>query len=207
MADNVFKIEFNATLYGQIVQHGLHMYVDGSPQPSVSEWQAVADALDTGWYNGGAFGYGQGEDLFVTDYLLRNIRIRQVKGGNIDVTRYVTGQAGTQPADGVTAVVAACVSLRTGLVGRSRRGRTYWPGVSGANIGDDGLIDPALQAYYEAAHTDIESVVNAALPAIFGVEEVVFSRLLNDGFIVMSRECDPYVATQRRRAIPARGVV
>lgn len=70
------------------------------------------------------------------------------------------------------ALLAACISFRTGATGRSARGRNYIPGLSEANIGlNENQIETTTLNALAAAYADIPTYVNP-----YDWDHVVLSR-------------------------------
>jgi hypothetical protein len=80
-----------------------------------------------------------------------------------DFASSVTGQRNELCAANQLAIVT---SLKTGLAGRSRRGRHYLGGITMGDINDDGTIAPSRLAIVEGAWSNIMALfgLNAANP-------------------------------------------
>lgn len=69
-------------------------------------------------------------------------------------------EAGTHAAEAYAPpAIAHVVQKRTGLVGRSHRGRLYFPGVPEADVGEDGVIDGARVNEVTTAFTDLRTAL------------------------------------------------
>jgi hypothetical protein len=74
-------------------------------------------------------------------YILTEIHARDlsIQAGAIATDTTVAGQAGAQAGAALPGNVAFCVSLRTGLAGRSFRGRTYFAGLTEPEVTENEL--------------------------------------------------------------------
>lgn len=108
-----------------------------------------------------------------------------------------TGSAGTLLPQNS----AFLVHKRTSVAGRGGRGRMYFPGVYESQANNIGQVDPAAVS---AFNTSLASFL-AAVPGVTGVINMV---VLHDSLgafagappaIITALDCDPVIATQRRR--------
>jgi hypothetical protein len=102
---------------------------------------------------------------------------------------------GTNTEDPVPDSIAAIVTLRTGLAGRSNRGRMYWPGMGVDMLSGDGYtLDSSFI-------TGFQSAVDSWHSAMSGTSETlgVLSRALSSFREVTSLEVRRTIGTQRRR--------
>lgn len=83
------------------------------------------------------------------------------------------GTAGAQSY--ASPAVSLVVSKQTGLVGRSHRGRMYWPGVPENSVFEDGTIDVTYQASLQAIAsgllTDLVSDAEIGVVSLFHDED------------------------------------
>lgn len=136
-------------------------------------------------------------DVFVDDCLVQRLEARNVTqpqfGFDFDLA---SPEPGTLTGEVLPAQVAAVISWRTGLVGRSRRGRSYlWP----ANEASQNLGQwvptylSAVAAFGNSAMAIQESVSGA------DYNLVIWSETLTASFLVSSFIVDEITGTQRRR--------
>lgn len=153
---------------------------------SVAEVQGIQTALDT-FYTALA-------SRIQTGVITINALVRSVdKVNNV----YVTGTqqtASTSGTAGAPLSTSACLSLKSNLVGGSRRGRKYLGPLTAAAVNSDG------RTIASAVSSDIVAAA-AALMAFTtnGVQLGVWSRTANVFTPVTAVSCNPVVATQRRR--------
>lgn len=113
-------------------------------------------------------------------------------------SEYTSGTAGTSAGIELPAQTALVVSLKTGLAGRSYRGRTYVGGFTTTAISDDGTYDRpsgAVMVQLGQAFGDLASNLNGD-----GTPLVVASRSLGTSEEVTEILVDNKWDTQRRRA-------
>lgn len=109
------------------------------------------------------------------DIALTAIRTRDlsVQDGVTVTQQLATPSPGTRPVDAAPNNVALVTSLRTGLAGRSRRGRLYLAGIGEDEVGQV-IIDPARTAAIGSSMTALATTISAQ-----GWDWVVISRFLN----------------------------
>ncbi len=134
-----------------------------------------------------------------------------VTGGDITVQHYdgssaplpvsvsgFTGQAMTGSGSPAPAAVALITTWRSGLAGRSNRGRTYLGGLS------DVFIDSTGAQWASGAFPTLQIGMDAFLSALVGSTTVtgldVYSPLHNTKAPVINGLVRRYMGTQRRRA-------
>lgn len=103
--------------------------------------------------------------------------------------------------------VTIAVSFRTGLVGRSYRGRNYWPGLTSTQVAGNTVLTAhitAMRAAYSALRTAINETEVWVMGVISRVQEGV---VLESGIvtpITTFAVADATIDSQRRR-LPGRG--
>lgn len=128
---------------------------------------------------------------------ISNIQITKLDGVTAS-TDFLTGSGAQYTGDGDTDLIlqgSQVVTLRTGLIGRSHRGRIYLPWIGGGNQ-ISGVINAGDTVIAQAGWTAFHGGMTTA-----GLPPVVVSRVLNASFPVTSITVQPFLKTQRRRAI------
>jgi len=168
----------------------------------LTELQAAADALATQW----------GTQLLPHlsgDYQFTSVHTRDLRtavGVQCDSTLHAGtgGDSGAALPNNVTLAVAR----RSGLAGRSARGRVYLPGIGAGALADNNTVTSAFQIIVEAA-------LNAITAAFDGVDwtEVIVSRVaagvpLTSAVVytVVEYLIADRVLDSMRRRLPGRGV-
>lgn len=107
---------------------------------------------------------------------------------------------GTEVSEEVPASVCLVVSHRTDRTGRSRRGRTYLPGLTEGNVGgnvvDAGAVTAAAN-YFADLDTDLDAL--SADLVVYSLVTGGADRVTPVATIVTSRIINTRVDTQRRR--------
>lgn len=102
---------------------------------------------------------------------------------------------GTNSNTALTDQIACVVTLRTGVAGRSNRGRMYWPGLGDDALSGDGYtFGTSFLAGFQSAVDDWHDAMTAT-----GETLGVLSRVLSSFREVTSLEARRPIATQRRR--------
>jgi len=197
---NTAVVCVNGTLWGQEIQNTLYFEKDTG--------YILADLLDLAalvrsWW------FAEVMPLLSSDYIFREITAQDisVEAGEIAFNTAETGTAGGVVSEAMPGNVAIAVSFRTGLAGRSYRGRNYVGGLPNTAVAGNTITDTfrtAIGAAYEALLTVLEdedfvwgvvSRVTEGLPRPVGVITAIASVLVVDAF----------VDSQRRR-LSGRGV-
>jgi hypothetical protein len=106
-----------------------------------------------------------------------------------------SGVDGTNTNDGVTDSLAVISTLRTGIAGRSNRGRIYWPGLGTDMLSVNGYtIDPTFKTGFQSAVDDWHDAMTGT-----GETLGVLSRKLSSFREVTALEVRDVIGTQRRR--------
>lgn len=197
---NTALVCINGTLFGQEIQNTLYFEKAGG--------YIMADLLDLAavvrsWY------FTNVMPILSNDYVFREITAQDIsaEAGEIAFNTAGTGTAGGNTAPSLPGSVAIAVSFRTGLAGRSYRGRNYLSGLVEAGVTGNTLADVTRTAITTAyaelldvlSDTDfvwgVVSRVTAGLPRPVGIITAITSVIIVDAF----------VDSQRRR-LSGRGV-
>lgn len=135
----------------------------------------------------------------VMPFLTNNVILTEVQVTDYSAPGGATGAASSGVAGSSTssALPPNCtiaLSWRTGLAGRSYRGRTYLPGIGEDKVSSGGVIDSSFV-------TSLLGMGTALIAAMASEDAVmvVASRKLGSGQTITSCIVDPTVDTQRRR--------
>lgn len=199
-APDIAQVTVFQRLDGQNVENVFHFHSDSGPITAIS----IEDlATGVGDYWGLNMLPQQTAQLLMHHVTALDL---SSAAGVVGSSRSGTGFGG-QSNDFLPNNVAVCMSLRTGLSGRSFRGRSYFAGLTEQQVtGND--VEPDALAAIEAAYTGmlgsgtlatgwslcILSRVTAGAPRLEGVSTLVTSALV----------LDSTVDSQRRR-LPGRG--
>lgn len=141
--------------------------------------------------------------LLHTSYTLQSIVATALEStGGPQVTRaYSTGNVGTQGGDPSAANGAVVLSWRTGLIGRSYRGRSFIGAMASDQLASAQTVDPSVLTAYLSAGTQLIDAIDA-----IGAKLAVLSRfaagvLRVTGLLIeiISVIVDNKVDSQRRR--------
>ena len=128
VAPTIIKCSLFQTLNGQPIMNRFHVKV-GATNPSAAECNAVAVAVANWWA-------GNVQDLVGDQLSLREVHAQSLAEVNGPQATFSTGlpAAGALTSPTLPGNVAFCVSLRSGLTGRSARGRWYWGGLTESQV-------------------------------------------------------------------------
>lgn len=189
--------------YRQAGQQVCNVYhVDNGTSPSADDLTAIATTFGD-WYESYAKA-NQSPSLVLEAIEVTDISVSS--GAGIE---YVPsgGVVGTNGGNPLANSITLAVKLATGFTGRSKRGRSYWPGlttddmadanhVTGAFASDLAVVFDHLITLLEGAGTPLSvlSLFTSGLPRLAGVLTHITNALVNTT-----------VDNQRRR-LPDRGV-
>lgn len=151
----VIHAALNGTLHLEQVQNNLYFLVSGA-EPTASECEAVADTV-AGWWVTNL------TPLLSSSYTLRNVTATSLHAA---IAPQFVSTAGL-PSPGASASAALpgnsayVISFRTGLAGRSARGRNYVPGLPENQVAGNQVEiawSGAVVAAYEALLTAISPI-------------------------------------------------
>lgn len=153
--DGVASVEIRADHNDVPVENVLHFFTGESPATE-SILVDLAGQVASSWT-------ANVMPLMVEDYTLREIHARDLtlEAGAQATDTTVLGQAGELVEPSMPGNVAFCVSLRTGIVGRSFRGRIYLAGQSESRVVKnvvDGTHVTALVAAIASVRADLQAV-------------------------------------------------
>lgn len=182
------KVEFvghNVTTL-QEAANVMHVAIIGGA--SVATLQGIADTFENE--------YGTSRSLWPDDYEHDFTRVTDITSvsGNQATSIISQGLAGSEGANG-DASNSALVKLLTTVRGRSTRGRIYHP-CAKVDVNQGGVLGTT----YVGNVTSYYNGLRAALQALSPVSDlVVASKKLGTSEPVISSQCEPVVANQRRR--------
>jgi len=191
---NTVRISFEFSLAGEIVVNVI--YAEKSTTILSTDLTSLITALRGWWTSDGKT--HRAPALALTAIRTRNLTFA---AGEVEDYIYPTPEAGTYAGEVEASQVAAVVSFRTGLAGRSHRGRNYLAGInSGAVTGN--VIATADAAGYVADYVALAD----AIETVTGFKHVVcsfytakFPRATALTTPITQYICNTRVDTQRRR--------
>jgi len=161
--------------------------------PTIS---AMGDDVKAWWTGSQPGATTSGQSYFNGDITLERVTLRRFKPLEPVELVYTTGlpDAGGDTSDNGDPQASILTTYRTGKIGRSYRGRGYWPTPAEDNTNADGNLPDATASAWNA-----EIVILFAQLAIDGFVPVVYSRLLDSGEDITLVKTDARLRTQRRR--------
>jgi hypothetical protein len=192
---NIVQVNVHATYLGVPIENVYHVRSNDSPTPP-GDLTAIAGLWAEAWV-----------DLIVPylndSYTTKEIDVvdLSVEAGGVATDTTASGTVGGVSGDPEPGNVCFCVSLRTGLAGRSFRGRTYLSGQIASEVTLSRLSGARISQYVTGLQTLIDNMAAAFFPL------VVLSRRHNgvvraEGIgtqILTAVSVDDLVDTQRRR--------
>lgn len=126
---------------------------------------------------------------------LETIRVKEGPAATGAFATVTVATAGTQVSTPVSPQVSMMLVKDTGLGGRSRRGRTFWPGLPEAHVDAGGLIGAAdIAAYNTAFAAFLAQLATDSIPMV-----ILHRDPLAGPTPVLLWQVQPKVATQRDR--------
>lgn len=197
---NVIKVSLFSTLDGQQVMNRFHVKIGGAP--TESDCQTVVDTVGVWWF-------AHAQPLIGINDTLRFIEGKSLHVENGPQAVFTTGlpDDGALNEDALPNNCAFVISLKTGLTGRSARGRWYW----------HGLVESQASASHMAATpaAAIVTAMNALFAAMNGISAamVIVSYFNNNAprvggpitFQITSLVATDTVIDSQRRRLPGRG--
>lgn len=187
--NDVYKVTLLWNVAGNsgFVSSGFHYRQDGIGAASITD---VGDEHKAWW--------DAIKEHFPTNCSLDQITLRRIEPLEPLEQLYTTGlpDAGTSAGGAVTAQVATLISLRTGNIGRSYRGRAYLPAMSESEY-DTSVIIPSATASDIANETENLFAAMNALGTLY--QAVVWSPTLSVATDITLVQVDTRGRTQRRR--------
>lgn len=199
-APNVVELQFRCTFDGEQTMNRVHVHVGGPPTQAIC--QALATAGLT-WWTGN-----------VTAITGATLALREVYCKGVDNLNSFEATAsppapvpGTQVGDTLPNNCSLAVSLRSGLTGRSARGRWFWQGLTEAQVTASRVIAGTV-ASIDAAITNLRSAI-----VTLGHELIIVSYRANGiprpggpvYFSVINVIVVDSVIDSQRRRLPGRG--
>jgi hypothetical protein len=178
----------------KVISTHLDLEVNVATPPTIA---FVGDKWKQWWNVGGGSG-NRAADYFANSIALKEVTLRKIKPLGAIVESYTTGL----PINGATATdpgvpnTSILASLRTASVGRSYRGRMYFPNPPESVLQADQMLSAAdAQDFADG----IKNLLATLTTADFG--PVVFSTVLNEGTPITSVRVDRRIRSQRRRQV------
>jgi hypothetical protein len=152
-APNIVSAQFRGLADGQLVMNTMH--VDCLTEPTEAMCQSIATAGGTWWV-------GNVKTIVATNVGLREVYCRSLHEANAPEATYSSGlpSFGTATGDSLPNNVSLAVSLRSGLTGRSARGRWFWYGFVESQV-DANTVNSGAMSSIDAAITNLISAIDA----------------------------------------------
>lgn len=150
----VAHVALNGTLHGELIQSNLY-FLTPDPEWRVDSLTLLADGVNAWW----AANLRQHQG---PAYTLRNVVATDL---TTEIAPQVTSTiglplAGTATGATLPGSLALCISFRTGLTGRSARGRNYFPGLTEDQVNGNavaaGTVNAVAIAYQQLLAGGIE---------------------------------------------------
>lgn len=148
-APNIVQVQIRATKDSQFVENRIH--VNCFHEPTAADLALIAGGVET------AVRTSWVDDL-PGDVTLREVYVKSLHEENgIEFTAaFPTNTTGAVVGDPLPNHVTACISLRSGQVGRSARGRMYWLGLTEPQVQGNNLTASTMAALV----VDVNEVYN-----------------------------------------------
>jgi len=172
----------------------LHYRKDAG-QHTLADLIDICNNLSSWWDDVGRFAASSSLALF--EIIATDI---SVEGGAQNTQPVSPAVAGTQAGPVSPGNVTSTLSWRTALTGRSRRGRTFWPGFRDDMTNDDGTIATFQMALLAAAGANL--LFGYTVP---GQTLAVASKVLGLSTPIL-RVVTENIADSQRRRLPKRGI-
>lgn len=187
------KIEWNASQNGIPIVNRVYTTVTGGVSESNLD-DAYAAAL--------AF-FNDIKAAYHPSYVLNDITVTDVSivGGMQKIYPLVADNIGTSGGSAAAANAAVVISLRSGLVGRSYRGRFYVGGLSNNNLDNAQNIGTSAAAFYASTFEDFMTALNGVGQVLVVVSRFAagVARIVALTTEVLSLIVDTKIDSQRRR--------
>jgi len=160
-APNIVKVSWFYTLNGQPAMNRIHVTTT-STFPDAALCATIA-GIGRAWW------VAEAAPLVHPGMILREVQALSIAQQNGPQASDVTGlpQAGTLGQAAMPGSNAFCVSLRTGLAGRSARGRWYWGGLTDQQVTDNNVdAGPAAAIVAAMAQLIADMVTTTTFPVI-----------------------------------------
>jgi len=202
-APNTALVEMVYTCAGQIIENTFH--VQKSSPFTALELQGLATAFDN-WDGVGASRWAL---LRANNCVLQQIKTKALDTASspvyifvLPVARGGAGAGGSLPLN-----VTFCLTLQTGLAGRSQRGRIYFPGIQSGQVQAAPAQNQIVAATANQMVTDLNNLI-AAVAALGAGYKMVVTSYYNNGawrsvaqnsIITNAAYADLNLDSQRRR--------
>jgi hypothetical protein len=180
---------------GKPITSGFYLGTSGS---TVWDHNFVFDAMEQ-WWDSGHSSEIAGKSRSPSGIILQRVRARRVKPAeDVIQERIITpAVAGTATGDSDSPNTSPLLSYRSEFIGRSRRGRGYFPQTTEAFLDVNGFITSAnVVAYLNS----VVAMFHALKTGLNQHDHVVYSPKLDDDADVVSYLGDQIPRTQRRRS-------
>lgn len=149
---NTIECEIRMELHGQKIENTL--YFKPVLPEGLGNTVALGNAILVWWAS--TLAPNLSEDLILRELYMTDLTTAE--SGTLTVPAPAPAPVGGRTSDSLPGNCALCVSFRTGMRGRSRRGRNYVPGLAELDVADsrvDATRADAIVAAYEALATAI----------------------------------------------------
>lgn len=199
-APGIAEVQVRATYSGQQVMN--RIMVDVLHTPTQGDLNTITAAVGAWWV-------GNVKALVAPTVSLREVYAKTLEVANGPQATFSSGlpDAGTATGGGLPNSTSLAVSLRTGLTGRSARGRWFWYGFTEGQVTDN-TVDSGVATSIVACIDNLLSTITglSSVPVIVSYISGGAPRVggpvyfpITDALLV-----DPIVDSQRRR-LPGRG--
>lgn len=199
-APGIVAVELRGVLHGQRVENVLHFRAIGSI--SQASLQGLVNAIGALVASEAYLAYWPVEFQWTEIYA----RDLSVSIGVQASDSSVAGEVGTGGV-GMPGNVTIAITLRSGLTGRSARGRVYWMGLTEGSVVGNAVSGPVVAGYVDV----LEDIRAEALTA--GFELVVLSRQQNGvllanaiGYDVVTIGATDLNVDSQRKRLAGRGI-
>lgn len=152
-APNIIEVHFRGTFDGERVENRIH--VNALTEPTTAICQSVAAAAGAWWD-------AEAQPYAASNVYLREVYCKSLHEANAAEGTYVFTPAaqGAATGDSLPNNVALALSLRTGLTGRSARGRWFWYGFVEGQV-DASRVNPTTVGILQGAMTQLLTDISA----------------------------------------------
>lgn len=199
-APGIAEVQVRATYDGQQVMN--RIMVDVLHTPTQGDLDTITAAVAAWWI-------GNVKALVAPTVSLRQVYARSLEVANGPESTFSAGlpSPGTAGGGGLPNSVALAVSLRTGLTGRSARGRWFWYGFTESQV-TDSTVDTGVAVSIVAAIDNLLSVITG-----LSSQPVIVSYVTNNAprpggpvyFVINDALLVDQVVDSQRRRLPGRG--
>lgn len=200
----IYRLVFSGTLGPEVDEWQVRLHGKFTDHGDAGAWQqAYVNAAADAW--GGRVMESAAPIYTATSTVLTGVSLYQLdEAGH---TEFIwpaepehVGVAGTG-GDALPSEVAVCVSLETGILGRSYRGRSYLPGIAQAAAAADGTINPTyyenIAAQYAGLLTSLDAHVGGETESFMNIG--VLSETKGIWTEIIGVKCGSVFDVQRRR--------